>query len=133
MTGKYINKSVQRIENPELITGRVQFLDDIELPDMLHAAFKRADYAHARIKSIDVSEARNLPGVFGVWTAADFGDYIKPGPLQLPPPSAITGMTFTARTTMPIEVDKIRYSGEPVAIVWAESRYIAEDANGHWT
>ncbi|MDR3574922.1 MAG: xanthine dehydrogenase family protein molybdopterin-binding subunit [Anaerolineaceae bacterium] len=128
MTRKFISESIKRIEDPELITGRVQFLDDIELPDMLHAAFKRSDYAHARIKSIDVSEARNLPGVIGVWTAADFGDYIKPGPLQVPPPTAIKGATYTARTTLPIAIDKIRYSGEPVAIVLAENRYIAEDA-----
>lgn len=128
MTGKYIHQSIKRIEDPELITGRVQFLDDIELPNMLHAAFKRSDYAHARIKSIDASEARNLPGVIGVWTAEDFGDFIKPGPLQVPPPTAIKDATYTARTTMPIAVEKIRYSGEPVAIVLAESRYIAEDA-----
>ena len=128
MSYKYIHKSIKRTEDPEIITGRVQYLDDIELPGMLYAAFKRADYAHARIKSIDVSEARALPGVFGVWTAADFGDYIKPGPLQVPPPTAIPGATYVARTTIPIAVDKIRYSGEPVAVVLAESRYIAEDA-----
>jgi aerobic carbon-monoxide dehydrogenase large subunit len=128
MTTKFINKPIKRTEDPEIITGRVQYLDDIELPGMLYAAFKRSDYAHARIKSIDVSEARALPGVFGVWTAEDFGDYIKPGPLQVPPPTAIPGATFVARTTIPIAVDKIRYSGEPVAVVLAESRYIAEDA-----
>ncbi len=128
MTGKYISKSVKRLEDPELITGRVQFLDDIELPNMVHAAFKRSDYAHGRIKSIDVSEARQLPGVIGIWTAADFGDYIQPGPLQVPPPTAIKGATYKVHTTMPIAVDKIRYSGEPVAVVLAESRYIAEDA-----
>ncbi len=87
MAGKYVHQSILRLEDPELITGNVQFLDDIELPGMLHAAFKRSDYAHARIKSIDVSEARKLPGVIGVYTAEDFGDYIKPGPLQVPPPN----------------------------------------------
>lgn len=128
MTEKYVHQPIRRIEDPDLITGHGQFLDDIELPGMIHAAFKRADYAHARIKKIDVENARKLPGVIGVWTAADFGDFIKPGPLQVPPPTAIKGATYTARTTMPIAVDKIRYSGEPVAIVLAESRYIAEDA-----
>jgi carbon-monoxide dehydrogenase large subunit len=125
---KFVHQSIKRNEDPDLITGKVQFLDDIELQGMLHAAFKRADYAHARILSIDVSEARNLPGVIGVYTAADFGDYIKPGPLQVPPPTAIKGATYTARTTIPIAVDKVRFSGEPVAVVIAESRYIAEDA-----
>lgn len=128
MAGKYVHQSILRLEDPELITGNVQFLDDIELPGMLHAAFKRSDYAHARIKSIDVSEARKLPGVVGVYTAEDFGDYVKPGPLQVPPPTAIKGATYVARTTMPIAKDKVRYAGEPVAIVIAESRYIAEDA-----
>jgi carbon-monoxide dehydrogenase large subunit len=125
---KFVHKSVLRIEDPRILTGQVQYMDDIELPGMIHAAFKRSDYAHARIKSIDVSEAKQLPGVIGVYTAADFGDLIKPGPLQVPPPTAIKGSTFQIRTTMPIAVDKVRYSGEPVAIVLAESRYIAEDA-----
>ncbi len=128
MAGKFVHQSIKRNEDPDLITGKVQFLDDIELPGMLHAAFKRADYAHARILNIDVSEARKLPGVIAVYTAADFGDYIKPGPLQVPPPTAIKGATYTARTTLPIAVDKVRFSGEPVAVVIAESRYIAEDA-----
>jgi len=128
VAGKFVHQSIKRIEDPELITANVQFLDDINLPGMLHAAFKRSDYAHARIKSIDVSEARKLPGVIGVYTAEDFGDYVKPGPLQVPPPTAIKGATYVARTTMPIAKDKVRYAGEPVAIVIAESRYIAEDA-----
>ncbi len=95
---------------------------------MIYAAFKRSDFAHARILSIDTSEAEKLPGVIGVYTAKDFGDYIKPGPLQVPPPTAIKGSTYQVRTTLPIAIDKVRYSGEPVAIVLAESRYIAEDA-----
>ncbi len=128
MAEKFVHKSVLRIEDPRILTGQVQYLDDIELPSMIYAAFKRSDFAHARIKSIDVSEAKQLPGVIGVYTAADFGDLIKPGPLQVPPPTAIKGSTFQIRTTMPIAVDKVRYSGEPVAIVLAESRYIAEDA-----
>lgn len=128
MTTRVFHQSVLRNEDPQILTGQAQYLDDIELPGMLHAAFKRSDYAHARILSIDVSEARNLPGVIGVYTHEDFGDYIKPGPLQVPPPTAIKGATFQTRTTMPIAKDKVRYSGEPVAIVIAESRYIAEDA-----
>ncbi len=128
MAEKFIKKSVLRLEDPRILTGQVQYLDDIELPGMIHAAFKRSDFAHARILSIDTSEAEKLPGVIGVYTAKDFGDYIKPGPLQVPPPTAIKGSTFQIRTTLPIAIDKVRYSGEPVAIVLAESRYIAEDA-----
>src|SRR5512133_3646099 len=95
---------------------------------MLYAAFLRSDYAHARIKSIDVSAALNRPGVVAVYTAADFGDYWKPGPLQVPPPTAIPGSVFNARTLIPIAKDKVRYSGEPLAVIIAESRYLAEDA-----
>jgi carbon-monoxide dehydrogenase large subunit len=121
-------QSITRNEDPYLLTGKAQFVDDIELPGMLHAAFLRSDYAHARIKSIDVSQALKRPGVVAVYTAADFGDYWKPGPLQVPPPSAIKGSKFNARTLVPIAKDKVRFSGEPLAVVVAESRYIAEDA-----
>jgi len=128
VSNRVIKKSIIRNEDPQILTGQAQYLDDIEFPGMVHAAFKRSDFAHARILSIDVSEARKRPGVIGVYTSADFGDYIKPGPLQVPPPTAIKGATFQIRTTMPIAIEKVRYSGEPVAIVIAESRYIAEDA-----
>jgi len=125
---RVFHKSILRNEDPQILAGKAQYLDDIELPGMLYAAFKRSDYAHARLKSIDVSEARALPGVIGVYTAEDFGDLVKPGPLQVPPPTAIKGATYSSRTLMPIAKDKVRYSGEPVAVVIAESRYIAEDA-----
>ncbi|NPV86239.1 MAG: xanthine dehydrogenase family protein molybdopterin-binding subunit [Anaerolineae bacterium] len=128
MKTKVIGKSVWRNEDPRLLTGMAQFVDDIELPGMLHAAFYRSDYAHARIKSIDVSAARARPGVVAVYTAEDFGDYWHVGPLQVPPPLAIKGAQFNARPLVPIAKDKVRYSGEPLAVVLAESRYIAEDA-----
>lgn len=128
MTGKYFGKPELRLEDKFLLTGNAKFIDDIELPGMLHAAFLRSDYAHARILSIDASEARKRPGVVAVYTADDFGDFWKPGPLQVPPPTAIPGSQFNARTLVPIAKDKIRFSGEPLAVVIAESRYIAEDA-----
>lgn len=125
---RVFHKSIPRNEDRQLLTGNAQFVDDIEIPGMLHAAFKRADFAHARISNINIEEAKNIPGVYGVYTFEDFGDLVKPGPLQVPPPTAIKGATFVIRTTMPIAKDKIRYSGEPFAVVLAESRYIAEDA-----
>ena len=128
MSGKVFGQSVLRNEDPYLLTGKAEFIDDIQLPGMLHAAFLRSDYAHARIKSIDVSQARKRPGVVAVYTAEDFGDYWKPGPLQVPPPTAIKGSVFHARTLVPIAKDKVRFSGEPLALIIAESRYIAEDA-----
>ncbi len=128
MTGKYFGQPIPRLEDKYLLTGEAKFIDDIELPGMLHAAFYRSDYAHARIVKIDVSEARKRPGVVAVFTAEDFGDYWKPGPLQVPPPTAIAGAQFNARTLVPIAKGKIRFSGEPLAVIIAESRYIAEDA-----
>lgn len=128
MTGKYFGQPIPRLEDKYLLTGTAKFIDDIEIPGMLHAAFYRSDYAHARILKLDVSEARKRPGVVAVYTAEDFGDYWKPGPLQVPPPTAIAGSQFNARTLVPIAKGKIRFSGEPVAVVIAESRYIAEDA-----
>ena len=128
MTGKYFGQPVRRLEDKHLLTGRAKFIDDIVIPGMLHAAFLRSDYAHAIIKSIDVTEARKHPGVVAVYTAEDMGDYWKVGPLQVPPPFAIKGAQFNARPLPPIAKDKVRFSGEPIAIVIAESRYIAEDA-----
>ena len=128
MTGKYFGQPVSRLEDKNLLTGKARFIDDIEIPGMLHAAFLRSDYAHGIIKKIDVTEARKHPGVVAVYTAEDFGDYWKPGPLQVPPPTAIEGAQFNARPLVPIAKGKIRFSGEPVAVIIAESRYIAEDA-----
>ncbi len=128
MTRKFLGQRIKRLEDPRLLTGQALFIDDIELPGMLHAAFKRSDYAHATILSIDTSEAKKLPGVVAVYTADDFGDYWHIGPLQVPPPSAIMGAVFNARPLSPIAKGKVRYSGEPVAVVIAEDRYIAEDA-----
>ena len=128
MTDKYFGKPIKRLEDKYMLTGNVKYVDDIEVPGQLHAAFLRSDYAHARILKIDASEALKRPGVVAVYTADDFGDFWKPGPLQVPPPTAIAGSQFNARTIVPIAKDKIRYSGEVLAVVIAETRYIAEDA-----
>jgi carbon-monoxide dehydrogenase large subunit len=128
VTGKYFGQPIKRLEDKYLLTGNAKFIDDIEIPGMLHAAFLRSDFAHARIKSIDVTAARQHPGVVAVYTAEDFGDYWKVGPLQVPPPFAIKDAKFNARPLPPIAKGKIRFSGEPLAVVIAESRYVAEDA-----
>jgi len=128
VTESTISKSFKRNEDPRLLTGNGNYIDDIDFPGMLHVAIKRSDYAHARINKIDTTEAKKLPGVVAVYTAEDLGDYWKPGPLQVPPPTAIKGSIFHARPLECIAKHKIRFSGEPVAVVVAESRYIAEDA-----
>ena len=110
-----------------LLTGQALFTDDVHLPGMLHVAFKRSDFAHGRIRSIDLSAAANLPGVVAIYTAADLGDYWQHGPLLVSPPP-IEHLVFNARTQVPLAKDKVRHVGEAIVAVVAESRYIAEDA-----
>src|SRR6266446_5049394 len=127
MTTRYFGAPIRRNEDWRLLTGRALFVDDIAFPDMVHAAFLRSAVAHGRIRSIDVEAARARPGVIAVYTAADLGDYWKPGPLLVPPPP-IAGIVFNQRCQVPLAKDKVRHAGEPVALVIAASRYIAEDA-----
>ncbi len=127
MAGRYFGQPIRRNEDPVLLTGQALFTDDVQLPGMVHVAFLRSDYAHARIRSIDVSRALDRPGVIGVYTAEDLGDYWQPGPLLVPPPP-VEGIIFHQRTQVPLAKGKVRHVGEPVVMVVAESRYIAEDA-----
>ena len=127
MTTRSFGAPITRNEDGRLLSGQALFVDDVELPGMLHAAFLRSNVAHARIRSIDVSAARARPGVVAVYTAADLGGYWAPGPLLVPPPP-IPGITFNQRTQVPLAKDKVRHVGEPLAVVLAESRYLAEDA-----
>ncbi|GAB4264845.1 MAG: molybdopterin-dependent oxidoreductase [Candidatus Promineifilaceae bacterium] len=124
---RYFGKRIKRNEDPRLLTGQALFTDDVHLPGMLHAAFYRSPHAHARIVSVDVSMAEKMEGVYGVYTAESLGDYWQPGPLLVPPPP-VEGIVFNQRTQVPLARDKVRYVGEPVVMIVAESRYIAEDA-----
>jgi len=128
VTTKYVGQRIKRNEDPRLLTGQALFVDDVQIPGMLHAAFFRSDYAHARVNHLDVSKARQHPGVVAVYTAADLGSFWKPGPLLVPAPHSIPGLIFNQRTQLPMAKDKVRHTGEALACVIAESRYIAEDA-----
>ena len=128
MTKKYIGQRLKRNEDPRLLTGQALFVDDVEIPGMLHAAFLRSDHAHARLVSIDVSAARDRPGVVAVYTAEDMGDDWQHGPPLVSPPPTVEDVVFHSRTQVPLVKDKVRHAGEPLAMVIAESRYIAEDA-----
>jgi carbon-monoxide dehydrogenase large subunit len=127
VTTKYFGQRIKRNEDPRLLTGQALFVDDVDLPGMLHAAFKRSDYAHAKINGIDLAAAKAMPGVVAVYTAADLGDFWQPSPLLVPPPPA-EHVVFNQRTAGQLAKGKVRYVGEPVVMVVAESRYIAEDA-----
>src|SRR5436190_3536786 len=127
MATRYLGAPIKRNEDRRLLTGNALFVDDVELPDLLHAAFLRSQVAHARIRAIDVSAARARKGVIAVYTADDLGAYWQPGPLLVPPPP-VAGMVFHQRCQVPLARGKVRHQGEPVAVVVAASRYLAEDA-----
>ncbi len=127
MSTRSFGEPVKRNEDRRLLTGRALFIDDVELPGLLHAALLRSQMAHGRIVRIDVSRALQRPGVVAAYVAGDLGPYWQPGPVLVPPPP-IAGIVFHARTQVPLAKDKVRHVGEPLAIVIAESRYIAEDA-----
>jgi len=121
---RYTGASIKRSEDPRILTGAGRYVDDIKLPGMLHAAFVRSPFAHARVLSIDVSAARALPGVVAVFTGAEIEAITVPGPDALS--SLLGGSGPTPEYTL-IATDKVRFVGDPVAIVIAESRYLAED------
>lgn len=128
MATRYFGQRIKRNEDLRMLTGQALHVDDVELPGMLHVAFYRSGYAHGRIVNIDIAAARERPGVVGVYMAADLGDYWQHGPLLVPPPPTIERKTFHQRTQVPLAKDKVRLVGEPIVMVVAESRYIAEDA-----
>jgi carbon-monoxide dehydrogenase large subunit len=127
MTTRYFGERIKRKEDPRLLIGRALYVDDVQLPNMLHAAFVRSPYAHARIKSIDPSKALEREGVVAVYTAGDLGDYWCNGPLLVSPPP-VEGTVFHERTQPILAHDKVRHVGEPIAVIIAQSRYLAEDA-----
>lgn len=108
-----VGAKVIRKEDPNLLTGRGQFVDDIQLTGTTHMAFVRSTEAHALIKGIDVSAALECEGVIGAWTAAD---------LELPPLPGVPGLERPA-----LAIDKVRFVGEAVAVVVAENKYAAAD------
>jgi carbon-monoxide dehydrogenase large subunit len=120
---RWVGQSVRRREDARLTTGHGRFVDDVALPGTLHAAFVRSPVARGRITHLDVSAARALPGVVAVLTAADLNDESRQAWFSIFGPPA--GPMPTARV---LAGDDVRYVGEPVAVVVAESRYLAEDA-----
>jgi carbon-monoxide dehydrogenase large subunit len=123
MTTRSIGARIPRNEDPRLLQGLGCFVDDVNPPGVLHGASLRSPHAHARIVGIDAAAARRVPGVRLVVTAAELGDLNQPSPLLIPHPTLTQG-----RTQHPLAAGEVRYVGEVVAFVVADSRYIAEDA-----
>jgi carbon-monoxide dehydrogenase large subunit len=117
---KWVGQSIRRLEDPKFLLGRGGYIDDMRVRGMLHAALVRSPHAHAKITSIDTRAAKELPGVFAVVTGAEAAEITDPMPDFGPAPDKTTWRCLA--------VDKVRYVGEGVVAVVAESRYIAEDA-----
>ena len=124
---RYVGGGVPRKEDPALVTGHANWVDNIRLPGMVHAAILRSPYAHARIASIDTSAAKEQPGVVAVFTGEDLAEEWAPG----------EGMSFSAwevtedqktPTHWPVARNQVNFAGEPVAVVVAADRYRAQDA-----
>ena len=114
---RFVGKAINRVEDPGLLTGRAEFIDNVTLPAMLHCAILRSPHAHARITAIDVSAAEKLPGVFAIVTGEDARRW-----------SQRMGTVPENWGAYCLATDKVRYVGEPVVAVAASSRYVAEDA-----
>jgi len=117
---KWVGKSINRVEDPKFLLGRGGYIDDFGLEGMLHAALVRSPHAHAHIKNVDAEAARRLPGVVAVVTGAEATELCDPMPDMGPAPAEHEWRLLA--------VDKVRYAGQGVAAVVAESRAIAEDA-----
>ena len=124
MTTRIFGSGIRRREDPRLITGGSTYTDDVVLPGMVNAAILRSPHAHARITGIDTSAAASAPGVIAVYTGADTEGALAPIPCAwIPPESDVKAVAHPA-----IAKDVVRYQGDAVAVVVAETRYQAEDA-----
>lgn len=121
-TTRSVGTAALRIEDQRILTGRGRYVDDVVLPGMLHAAFVRSPVSHAAIVGIDASAALELPGVHAVFTGADIVERTKP----LEPINPPEGYLF--EPVYALAHGRARFVGDPVAIVVADSRYVAEDA-----
>ena len=122
IAGRFVGARVRRLEDRRLLTGTGHYIDDVVVPGMAHAAFLRSPHAHALITGVDATAARALPGVIAVFTGPDMAEITNPmmGMLVL---DGLHDPTYGCVAT-----DRVRMVGDPVALVVAESRRVAEDA-----
>ena len=119
---QFVGAKVARREDPRLLSGAGNYVADIKRHGMLHLAFRRSDHAHAEISAIDIEQARALKGVIAIYTGEDIAALANPY-------QATSRMkNYQATFIPPLAVGKVRYVGEAVVAVVAESRYVAEDA-----
>jgi carbon-monoxide dehydrogenase large subunit len=125
MGAKHFGARVKRLEDPALLAGRGRFVDDVKVPGLLQACFVRSPHAHAMVRGIDSETALSMPGVHAVLSADDLPEPMRrmPMPMLLPNPAIAISRTQTV-----LARDEVYYVGQPVAVVIADTRYIAEDA-----
>jgi len=116
----WIGRAVRRREDPRLLRGEGRYLADLALPGMLHLAFVRSPHAHARVRAVDPAPALDVPGVVAVFTAADLA--------LAPITAALRDARYRGGSWPPLAREVVRFVGEPVAVVAAADRYLAEDA-----
>src|SRR6516162_6601412 len=119
----FIGSPIERLEDLRFLRGRGEYVDDLTRPGMLHAAILRSSHAHGRVRAIDTARARVMPGVHSVITSADLGDPVPRVPMRLQPLPE-----FEPFAQPVIAHDKVRYVGEALAVVLADSPALAEDA-----
>src|SRR5712664_519465 len=119
---KYVGKRIKRTEDPRLIKGLAHYVDDIGLPNILHVAFVRSLYAHARINGVDTSEALKAPGVVAVYTGEDVAEKVGPVPCAAALPD------LKVPDYRVLATDKALFVGHPIAAVVATDKYSARDA-----
>jgi carbon-monoxide dehydrogenase large subunit len=124
VTAKVFGSGIRRREDPRLITGTATYTDDLAPPGMVHAAILRSPHAHARIGGIDTSRAKQAPGVLAVYTAADTESVLQPMPCAWLVPNSNLKVAVYPQLAR----DVVRYVGDAVAVVVAETRYQAQDA-----
>ncbi|CAB4363980.1 MAG: molybdopterin-dependent oxidoreductase [Actinobacteria bacterium] len=126
--GRYVGQAVKRLEDPRLLSGHGRYVDDVQLPGMLHVAFVRSNVARGTIVSIDTSAALALPGVRAIYTGADLNPRVGMfWHTMMGPPPELGGQTPYAPLT-PLAGGDVRFVGDPIVLIIAENRYIAEDA-----
>ena len=125
MTTDVLGAPIKRVEDPRFITGKGRYLDDITLPGMTYMAILRSPYAHANIRSIDTTAAKGMPGVLTVLTGAD----IPYNPLPMAwPAGGVAGIQNNVNTPRALATDSVKWTGEGVAAVIAETAAEATDA-----
>ena len=119
---RYVGASLQRLEDPPLVSGQGRFAADVSFPHQLYMRIVRSPYAHAKILNIDTAAARRASGVHTIWTSADIAD-VPPIDVRL---TKIEGLNPYRQPVL--ARDRVRYVGEPVAVIFASDPYLAEDA-----